>query len=77
MKPTVPEVRDRFLAYKNRPGNGAWGSLHVVLDDNNVEDHFVAWTIEHATERGDTEGAELARILLSMSRTQRLKIGGL
>lgn len=74
-KPTIPEVLDRFRAYRSK--NPAWGSLHVVLYDNNVQDCFVRSTIEHARVNGDAEGEELANILLQMSRTQRLKIGTL
>jgi len=73
-KPTLPEVIERFEAYYAKPGNGAWGSLHVVLDDHNLEDVCVRGCIEFAEERGDSDGAELARLLLRMSRTQRGKI---
>lgn len=71
-KPTIPEVIDRFAAYHRR--EPAWGSLHVVLDDGNVADEFVRGCIEHAEGMGDAEGAELARILLSMSKTQRARL---
>lgn len=74
-KPTIPDVRDRFAAYRSKPGNTVWGSLHVVLEDGNVKDDNVLFCIEWAEERGDTEGAELARVLLTMSKTQRLKLG--
>jgi hypothetical protein len=73
-KPTIPEVIDRFAAYYLRPGNGAWGSLHIVLDDGNVEDEFVRHCIGFALEDGDTEGIALAEILLTMSKTQRAKL---
>lgn len=52
----------------------AWGSLHVVLDDQNFADKFVEVCIRYAAEIFDDEGAELGRLLLQMSRTQRLKI---
>jgi len=81
MKPsatiTVLDVIDRFKAYHELPRNGAWGSLHIVLDDQNLKDHFVEFCIKYAEERGDTEGAELGRILLKMSETQRSKISRL
>jgi hypothetical protein len=76
-KPTIPEVIDRFAAYYRRPGNGAWGSLHVVLDDGNVEDQFVRFCINVALEEGDIEGAALGEILLTMSKTQRAKLPAL
>lgn len=71
-KPTIPEVIDRFRAYQRQWP--AWHSLHVVLDDGNYADVFVEGCIETAERWGDHEGAELARILLRMSRTQRRKI---
>lgn len=74
-KPAIPEVIERFRAYHRKPENGAWGSLHIALEDSNVEDSSVQFCVGYAEERGDTEGAELAKILLKMSRTQRLKIG--
>jgi hypothetical protein len=71
-KPTIPEVLPRFLAYYiDHP---AWGSLHVVLDDGNVEDDCVRFCIEFAEQEGDEEGAELGRILMRMSKTQRNKL---
>jgi hypothetical protein len=75
MKPTIPEVIERFRAYHDK--HGAWGSLHIVLDDGNNEDSSVAYCVDSATERGDEEGTELARILMTMSRTQRGRIAKL
>jgi hypothetical protein len=72
MKPSIPAVLDRFVAYYRQ--HPAWGSLHVVLDDGNVEDGCVLACIEWAEHHGDTEGASLAKVLLEMSKTQRLKL---
>ena len=75
MKPQVPEVLDKFRAYHER--NVGWGHLHVVLDDENMEDKVIDWTIEQTagSEDMDTQDAhELAKILRSMSRRQRKKI---
>jgi hypothetical protein len=72
-KPTIPEVIDRFKAYHRK--HSAWGSLHIVLDDNNVGDDCVRFCRDYASNNGDEEGKELAEILLSMSRTQRAKLG--
>jgi len=69
---TVPDVIDRFKDYHLL--NPVWGSLHIVLDDFNVEDSHVQWCIEHAEQTGDTEGAELGKILLQMSKSQRYKL---
>lgn len=71
MKPTVPEVLPLVRAYYAIPGNGVGGHLHVVLDDGNVEDHFVQFCREDAIAAGDAKGLELADLLLLMSKTQR------
>lgn len=71
-KPTIPEVAARFAAYNSR--YPAWGSLHIVLADGNVDDDSVRFCEQYAQETSDPEGAELATILLAMSRTQRRKL---
>lgn len=69
-KPTIPEVAERFAAYYRE--NRAWGSLHVVLDDENFD--AVRHCIEYAEEAGDPEGKALAEILLEMSEHQRRRL---
>lgn len=74
-KPTVPDVLERFRAYHAR--EPAWGSLHVVLEDCNMEDAAVRRCAAYAEERGDEEGAALAAVLLTMSKTQRARLARL
>ena len=74
IKLTIPEVLDMFIAYFNKPENGAWGSLHVVLDDGNVQDDSVNFCLDYAVQTKDNDGEELAKLLLKMSKTQRLKL---
>jgi hypothetical protein len=71
-KLTLPEVVDRFRAY--REANPTWGSLHIVLDDGNVRNKHVTYCAELALENGDAEGFELAGLLLQLSTTQRQKL---
>ena len=71
-KPTIPDVLHRFVEYLRK--HPAWGSLHIVLDDGNVADQHVQYCIEYAEHAGDSDGAELGRVLLAMSKTQRGKI---
>lgn len=78
MQPTnrpfiTPEIIERFAAYYS--ANPTWGSLHIVLDDLNLETSHVAFCVDWAERYGDVEGKALAEILLSMTRTQRAKIG--
>lgn len=75
-RPTVPEVLPSVRAYCAKPGNAVGGSLHIVLEDNNVDDSDVEFCRQWAVERGDIEGVALAETLLRMSKTQRLKLAG-
>jgi len=74
MKPTVPEVLPLFETYYAKPGNSVGGSLHIVLDDANIQDVYVKYCIELAKEQNDEDGVRLGNILLTMSKTQRLKL---
>lgn len=73
-KPTVPEVLPLVQQYYAKPGNECGGSLHIVLDDGNVETEHVAYCQQYAKDRGDDFGYALAGLLLRMSKTQRLKL---
>lgn len=72
LKPSIPEVVARFAAYLEK--NPEWGSLHIVLDEGNVHDDNVRFCLEWSRKNGDMEGLALAEALLSMSKTQRLKL---
>ena len=66
------DLLERFKKYHEK--ERAWGSLHIVLDDNNYSNDCVEFCIQVAIEKQDKEGEELARILLQCSKTQRNKI---
>lgn len=76
-RPTItPALVDRFRRYLHHPATcGDWGSLHIVLADDNIGTEHVEFCIRWATEHDDLEGAALARILLTMSKSQRGRIG--
>ena len=63
-------VRD----YYSKPGNGAGGSLHIVLDDGNLDNKDILFCREWAEKENDADGVVLADVLLSMSKTQRKKL---
>ncbi len=75
MKPTVPEVLPLAVRIYNLPRGGVGCCLHIVLDDNNVDDGSVRFCINQAKERGHADCLELGEKLLLMSKTQRLKLG--
>lgn len=70
-KPTVPEVIPWVLAHYAQPNASAGCCLHVVLDDANVRDETVQWCIDNARH---SWCADFGRVLLAMSKTQRLKL---
>lgn len=74
MKPTVPEVMPLVREYYAKEGNICGGSLHIVLDDQNVDDSHIQFCLEYAIEHSDPDGEKLARLLMQMSKTQRLKM---
>jgi hypothetical protein len=73
-RPTVPEVRERVSEYYCRPGNGVGGSLHIAIDDGNMETSHLEFCRQCALERDDTEGVAIADLLLQMTMTQRTKV---
>lgn len=69
----VKEVFPIFKAYIDKHGS-EWGGLHVILSDRNISDRHVKACLKEAVDREDKETAELAEILLSLSKTQRGRI---
>jgi hypothetical protein len=51
------------------------GCLHIVLDDDNIKDKSVEFCIGVAEQAGHADCLELARLLLKLSKTQRIKLG--
>jgi hypothetical protein len=72
-RPTLPEVVPAFAAYYRKVGE-AWGGLHIVLSDGNHADGHVRYVIEAREAEGDEEAATLARVLLTLTKTQRGKL---
>lgn len=64
------ELVERFAAYyRKHPWNG--GPLRVVLGYLNFEDRLIKDVIVWAEGHDDTEGADLGRILLTLTEGQR------
>lgn len=63
---------ERFHTYHET--HITWGSLHIVLDDGNVENKYVDFVMHWAETHDDTEGLELAKLLRDMTMTQRRKV---
>lgn len=73
-KPTLTEVRPLIEAFYKLDGNGAGGSLHIVLDDHNVQLPHIKWCEQQAEAKGDTTAMWLARVLSMLSASQRRRM---
>lgn len=61
------EVVQRFARYHARDSY----MFHIVLEDTNIENNHAQWC---ANQAKDDEGRELGRMLVAMSKRQRLKL---
>lgn len=64
----VDHLVEKFCAMA---GNGAGGSLHIVLDDGNADRESVEWCHTRAREHGDKDGMALCDLLLTLSDAER------
>lgn len=83
-KPTVPEIMPLVWAYYTLPDDeqrhiyySSGGSLHILLDDGNVENDHVSFCMDAAMAAKDEPGMIIAAMLQRMSRTQRLRVSKL
>jgi hypothetical protein len=70
--PDIELVAELIRWYYTLPGCETGGSLHIVLEDQNCDDEFLQWSAGLAFGVGDTCGAELAELLLSMDVYRRV-----
>lgn len=77
MKPprqsSLPVLELARALYATKEG-GAGCCLHITLDDGNIGDSSIAYCLNNARERGHERCITLAEALLTLSKTQRLKI---
>lgn len=57
----------------NHKENTLSGNYHLFFNGNYGTDH-IKFCIEQCIKRSDTEGAEIGKVLLTMSKTQRKKL---
>lgn len=72
-RPMAPDVAKSIAAYYAKPGNGAGGHCHIVLDDENIRDDHVQWCLDRCEQEQDVDGVSLMQTFLGMKRTARLK----
>lgn len=72
--PEVHEVLPVAVEYVRIPGNSVGGGLHIVLDDDNLEDHDLHWCRGWCDAQEDHEGALLAFLLAEMDVVDRVNL---
>lgn len=73
-KLTITVVLPIINAYVAKKGNGVGGNLYIVLSNKNILDEHIEFCLNQAEEKNDADGVNLARVLLKLSKTQRLKL---
>lgn len=73
-KPTITELVPLLKEYYSKPENCVGGSLHIVLEDDNLENGHIEYCIEYAKKEGDLEGAKLGEMLLQLTKSQRRRL---
>jgi hypothetical protein len=58
------------------PGRPTGGSLHIVLDDGNVDDRSVWFCYGYAAALNDEPGVAIARALIPLTEDERREVAG-
>lgn len=76
LKPVINEssIKKLIQAYYAMPNNGCGGNLHIVLDDGNIEHHFIKWCKGQCEKDNDPFGEFLAEALLLFTEDQLQKM---
>lgn len=70
--PRPGDVAELIDWYYTLPGCGNGGSLHIVTEDHNCDDHHLEWCAGYADGIGDKCGSDLANLLSRMNAYDRV-----
>ena len=59
----------RLITYHKK--NPSWGSIHIAMEDGNMEDDHLKFCMKYAFENNDADGLLLAYGLLHLSKKCR------
>jgi len=69
------KLRSMIRDFYSKCGNDCGGTLHIVLDDCNIETHHIIWCLNNTIKKENDEDArQIAYLLLSLPEGERLKI---
>jgi hypothetical protein len=57
-----------------KEGNLTGGYLHMVLSNKNIRNSDIEFCLKAAKDNNDNDSVRIAKLLLKMSKTQRLKV---
>lgn len=75
-KEIVEETVLAARAYYALPGNICGGNLHIVLDDDNVEDGHLMFCLKECVNNSDGYGVMLCGTMLRMTEAERMAVVG-
>lgn len=70
MEQYKPFIKELIKYYYDDLGNGTGGSLHVVLDDGNLEHATIFWCQNECKKNKDSFGVFLADVLLTFTEDE-------
>lgn len=70
----LEDISRRIINYYVQENNEAGGSLHIVLDDGNLEDVSIEYCIGYASRANDSEGVAIGNMLLGISLKDRQEL---
>ena len=69
-----------LVAFRNHyvaTGKAAWGDLHIVMDDGNMEDGFILYCLKTGVAKDDLDVVRACGFLLSVPFAQRKDARGM
>ena len=73
-RPSIQFMRAIVHAFYELEGNIVGGSLHIVIEDYNIEDSHIMWCRNYALEKQDMDGVLMCDLLLLFTEDEREKI---
>lgn len=64
-------VKLAMQCYYHIDGNGAGGTMHIVFDDQNIDDHSIDWVKGYTLDSHDRLGTELADAMANLTWEER------
>jgi hypothetical protein len=74
MKPSKEMMGAIIAEFYRKTENICGGTLHIVLEDGNTEDHNVEWCKRYAEDQLDYDGVLVADLLLKFTEDEREEI---